>query len=381
MRFRSGEVTVAGPAVRMLDRFGRRYAGAVRVVTLPPILAIALLRASGDQYASTITVVIVMAAWSCGYAWWLNRSDSPLTGALPVALDVVVLLALCLSVSADLVAETNTGWIRLLLTFACVATQWHTRPVTGLVAAFTTGGGMIILFVIADAEMGLSHWWVLVAASLSRAVWVLVTRAAERADRVTLAAEQARRDSAVAAAERAEERELANSLHDTAATTLLMVGAGQVPDDVSWLAPQARRDLDRLRSDGGPVPERADLVDLLSADLDATMISVELSAPQRLSLPFEVAGAIAGAAVEAVNNVRRHAGTDRAWVRVQGDAVAVRVEVTDEGRGFSVDESSVTRRGLRESIYGRMSRIGGAATISSTPGAGTVVCLEWRDDA
>lgn len=372
---------MAGLAVRMLDRFGRRYAAAVRVVTLPPIVAIALLRASGDQYASTVTVVVIVSLWSCGYAWWLNRSASPITGVLPVALDVTVWLALCLSVSADLVAEGNTGWIRLLITFACVSTQWHTTPVTGLLAALVAGGGMIALFVLADADLSLSHWWVLVAAALSRAVWVLVTRAAERADRLAAAAEQARRASAVAAAERAEERELANSLHDTAATTLLMVGTGQVPAGEAWLGPQARRDLARLRSEGGPTPERADLVDLLRADIDATMIVVNLDAPQRLSLPFEVAGAIAGAATEAVNNVRRHAGTDCASVRVQGDAVAVRVEVADEGKGFSVDESSVTRRGLRESIYGRMSRIGGTATISSTPGSGTVVCLEWRDDS
>ncbi|WP_460401176.1 sensor histidine kinase [Actinophytocola sediminis] len=368
--------------MRVLDRFGRRYAAAVRVVTLPPIAAIALLRASGDEFtavAPTAVAVAVAVVWSAGYAWWLHRAEIPRTGALPVALDVTVLIAVCLSVFwTDPAANTNTGWIRLLITFACVTMQWHTAPVTGAVAAFAVCGVMVVVFLAVDVSLTMSHGWVLVAAVLSRAVWVLVARAAARADRMALEAEQARRDSAVAAAERAEERELANSLHDTAATTLLMVGTGQVPPGADWLAPQARRDLARLRADGGPVPERADLIDLLRADLDATHLNVELEAPQALPLPFEVASALAGAAGEALNNVRRHAGTDRATVRVRGDAGSARVEIVDQGKGFAAADSSATRRGLRESIHGRLSRIGGRATVSSTPGSGTTVSLEWR---
>lgn len=367
-----------GEAVRVLDRFGRRYAAAVRAVTLAPIAAIALLRASSEALPATAATVAVGVVWSGGYAWRLSRGDSGRTGPLPVALDVTVLVVLCLSVVADLVAESNTGWIRLMVTFACVTMQWHTTPVTGAVAALVAGGAMLAAFAVTDMRVSLSHIWVLVAAALSRAVWVLVTRAARRADRMALDAERARRDSAVAAAERAEERDLANALHDTAATTLLMVGTGQVPPGADWLAPQARRDLARLRSAGGPALAHADLVDLLRADLDATHLTVELDAPQRLSLPFEVATALAGAAGEAMNNVRRHAGTDRATVRVDGDERWVRVEVEDRGRGFAGNGEQTTRRGLRESVHGRMSRIGGTATVSSTPGTGTVVCLEWR---
>ncbi|WP_376770814.1 sensor histidine kinase, partial [Lentzea indica] len=191
--------------------------------------------------------------------------------------------------------------------------------------------------------------------------------------------EQARRASAVAAAVRDEERELANALHDTAATTLLMVGTGQVRADAAWLASQAERDLARLRSGGGPSPAQADLVDLVRADIDSTHLTVDLDAPHDLPLPFDVASAIAGAAREALNNVRRHAGTDRAAVRLRGDSQALLVDVVDTGRGFSAVAGS-TRRGLRESVHGRMNRIGGTATITSAEGAGTTVRLEWRAD-
>lgn len=370
-------MTVTGEAVRLLNSFGHRYAAAVRVATLPPIAAIALLRASTDEFAATALTVAVAVIWTCVQGW-LRR-----TVTVPVASDVVVLLGLCLSVFwTGAVEDNNTAWLRLLVTFACVTWQWHTAPLPGIIAALVTGGSMLVIFALAGQGPTSSLLWVPVMAVMSRAAWTVITRSAERADRVAAEAERARRESAVVAAVRAEERELANSLHDTAATTLLMVGTGQVPAGASWLAPQARRDLARLRSSaGGRRPDQADLVDLLRAGLDAGHLTVELDAPRTLPLPFDVASAITGAIGEALNNVRRHAGTDRALVRLHGGPSAVRVEISDDGKGFAVgDDASTSRRGLRESVHGRMEHVGGVATIISAEGAGTVVRLEWRSD-
>ena len=365
---------MAGEAVRRLDGFGRRYVFAVRLAILPPIIVVALLSASPAGFAATALMVAVAVVWTCVYGWWLGRG-----GVLPAVVDVAVLLFLCLSVFWTDAAETsNFGWLRLLVTFACVTWQWHTSPLTGALAAVVATVGMIAIFTAAGLPVEVVQAWTIVMAGGSRAAWVLVARAAERADRMAADAERARRAAAVSEAERAEERELANSLHDTAATTLLMVGIGQVPPGASWLAPQARRDLERLRSYEGKAPERADLVELLRADLDADHLTVDFTAPQRLPLRFDVASAIAGAVREALNNVRRHAGTDRATVRLDGDAAGLRVEVVDEGRGFAVTgDVTATRRGLRESVRGRMDRIGGSATVTSTEGAGTVVRLTW----
>ncbi|HEX2132549.1 MAG TPA: ATP-binding protein [Actinophytocola sp.] len=367
---------MTGEAVRLLVRFGRRYAAVVRVATLPPIAVIGLLRAAPEHLAATVPVVGVAVVWTCCCAW-LSRT---VTGRALLVVDVTVLLAVCLSVFwTDAVADTNTGWIRLLVTFACVTWQWHTPPLAGGAAALVVGGGM--LAVVAAAGGGPNTLrglvWVLVVAMLSRVAWTLVVRAAARADRIAAEAEHVRREAAVAAAVRAEERELANTLHDTAATTLLMVGTGQVPAGAPWLPEQARRDLDRLNSGGTPPPEHADLVDLLRTDAEVTQLTVELHVPERLPLPFDVATAIADAAREAVNNVRRHAGTDRATVRLDGDERALSLQIADEGTGFAVDGVPGTRRGLRESVHGRMSRIGGSATVSSVEGAGTVVRLGW----
>jgi signal transduction histidine kinase len=374
---------VAGEAVALLWRFGRRCAATVRIATLAPIGAIALLRATPDQLTATAVAVGVAAAWTGGYGWWLYRTAGRPTGTVNVAVDVVVVLGVCLSVFwTDAVADTNVGWLRLLVTFACVTWQWHTSPWAGGVAALVASGGMLAIVTAAGASTGMlrPQVWMLVVAALSRVAWILVARAAGRADRMAAEAERARREAAVATAVRADERELVNSLHDTAATTLLMVGTGQVPPGASWLAPQARRDLDRLRSGGEPTPRDADLVDLLRTDLDVAHLTVELDVPERLPLPFEVARAIADAAREAVTNVRRHAGTDRAEIRLHGDPRALRLEIADDGLGFALDDVPSTRRGLRESVHGRMSRIGGTATVTTAEGAGTVVRLEWRAD-
>ncbi|MFD9946812.1 sensor histidine kinase [Nonomuraea sp. NPDC059023] len=372
---------MAGEAAALLVRFGRRYAAAVRLATLVPICAIAPFRAPAEQLASTLVVVGVAAVWTCGFAWWLRAGR----GNALVAVDVAVLLGLFGSVFwTDAVADKNTGWLRLLVTFACATYQWHTSPVAGGVAAVAAGGGAVGLLVAAgalevDASLATGTLWALSAAVQARAAWILVSRAAKQADLMAAEALRARGEALLAAAVRAEEREQVNSLHDTAATTLLMVGLGQVRSDAAWLGPQARRDLGRLRSVSGRAPEEADLVELLRTDLAATQLTVDFDGPGRLRLPFHVARAITDAAGEAFTNVRRHSGTKHVTVRLSGDARALRLDVADRGKGFSARDVPGTRRGVRESIRGRMERVGGTATITSAAGEGTQVLLEWRD--
>jgi signal transduction histidine kinase len=367
-----------GESVRRLGRFGRRYAAAVRLTTFVPIATIGALTAPPAHVVPVTIAVGVLTAWTCAHSWWLIRARGVL---LPLALDVAVLLTISFGIlMAEVVGDVGRPTLRLLVTFATVTYQWYASPLAGGIAALVAIGGMLGSSVMIGADANVLHGqaWVLVAAALSRATWTLVLRAATRADALAAEAERVRRASDVEAAVRADQRELANSLHDTAATTLLMVGVGQVPANAGWLAAQARRDLERLHSDGQRAPEHSDLVALLREDLDAIHLAVELHAPARLALPFGVARAMADAAREALNNVRRHAGADRAVVRLRGDPTGVRLEITDEGKGFAVDEVPGTRRGLRNSVHERMSRIGGTAVVDSVVGSGTAVRLEWH---
>lgn len=74
---------------------------------------------------------------------------------------------------------------------------------------------------------------------------------------------------------------------------------------------------------------------------------------------------------EALTNVRKHAGTDTATVRIEpGDPVLI--EIVDEGRGFDVDAPGdrLHHFGLR-TMAERAHLVGGEFTVDSRPGAGT----------
>ena len=74
-------------------------------------------------------------------------------------------------------------------------------------------------------------------------------------------------------------------------------------------------------------------------------------------------------------NAARHAEVDRVDVFVEADDTELTGFVRDTGRGF--DRSSVPddRRGISDSIVGRVQRAGGTATVVSSPSAGTEVEL------
>lgn len=84
----------------------------------------------------------------------------------------------------------------------------------------------------------------------------------------------------------------------------------------------------------------------------------------------------------AVSNIVQHSGarSGRIAARVRGDEIVV--EVHDDGRGFDVptraaaawEDNHLGLFGMRD----RVSRVGGELTITSKPGAGTLVCVRAR---
>ena len=81
------------------------------------------------------------------------------------------------------------------------------------------------------------------------------------------------------------------------------------------------------------------------------------------------------AAREAMVNAAKFSGVDHVdvFVEVEGDDVTVFVR--DTGVGFDVDAVPEDRRGIAESVVGRMARHGGSAVVRSAPGEGTEVEL------
>ena len=86
-------------------------------------------------------------------------------------------------------------------------------------------------------------------------------------------------------------------------------------------------------------------------------------------------GALVDAAGEAMQNAARHSGADRVSVYVEVEPDAVDAYVRDQGSGFDPDRVPDDRRGIADSIRGRMERHGGVAEVESEPGEGTEVHL------
>jgi hypothetical protein len=113
-------------------------------------------------------------------------------------------------------------------------------------------------------------------------------------------------------------------------------------------------------------PERAwrTLAGRLGLDADVRVTGA-LNDPDVLEVLVQAAG-------EAITNVARHSGQRRVTVVAELENQASLVTVRDPGSGFEVSEGGFGT-GLRVSVMGRLSSIGGTATVASAPGRGTAI--------
>jgi len=97
-------------------------------------------------------------------------------------------------------------------------------------------------------------------------------------------------------------------------------------------------------------------------------------------LPPEVETTLFRVAQEALTNVRKHARASRVRVVLDHPGSAVRLQFTDDGRGFEPDECTRSNGpGERVGLSGmrdRLSLLGGRFELQSEPGSGTTVTAE-----
>jgi signal transduction histidine kinase len=75
-------------------------------------------------------------------------------------------------------------------------------------------------------------------------------------------------------------------------------------------------------------------------------------------------------------NAAKYSGAPQISVYAEAEADRLSIFVRDRGCGFALDEIPKHRLGVRQSIVGRMDRIGGQARIRTAPGEGTEVEIE-----
>ena len=176
----------------------------------------------------------------------------------------------------------------------------------------------------------------------------------------------------------AERSAIAARIHDSVLQTLALVQRDA--DDPQRVRSHARRQERELRrwlygSGYGSAQTFADALAEAAADVEeGHSIRVELATAGDAPLDDALTQAVL-AAREAMTNAAKHAGTEEIAVYAELDEEVASVFVRDRGAGFDRSVVAADRRGIAESIEGRMQRAGGSATIHSSPGNGTEVEL------
>ena len=373
---------MAGPSDQALHRLAGWYAIALRLGGSVLFTAVAVLAAtkqiSGWWLGAGVTALCL---WSAFFTWRVWRSGlTPTVVLADAAIISVLALAQQHLVPAVLITDSTTWMLPLACTSVYIL-QIALRPWLGL-----PGAAIVVIAYGLGAGRPADAWLLVVETIVAAGLVAVIRGGARQTDAIVAAGLETERQIRAEEARRADEREQHRQLHDTVLSTLTMVAAGAFAEPSAALTTQADRDLRVLQGlagapagPGGP-GGLAPLTDLRPKLERAAASADDLAVRLKLvpvTLPSPVADQLVACVGEALRNVERHAGTGQAEVTVTGGPGWAVVKIADRGRGFDPAATPPSRRGIRESITGRMLAAGGRAAIASRPGAGTTVTVSW----
>jgi signal transduction histidine kinase len=217
-------------------------------------------------------------------------------------------------------------------------------PTTGILATFAIIVGLVMVF---------GPWW-----------WRLThDLGIERQERI-----------------RTQERaEVAAHIHDSVLQTLTLIQRNS--NDAKKVATLARSQERELRNWLYGTPE-LDAGESLTAALERVRDEIEylhgvaVETVEVGDCPVdERLVALVLSTREALANAARHSGASAVSAYLEVEPEQVTVFVRDRGKGFDPEQVPPLRRGIADSIIGRMDRHGGKAVVNSEPGMGTEVEL------
>jgi signal transduction histidine kinase len=186
-------------------------------------------------------------------------------------------------------------------------------------------------------------------------------------------------------------RRLERDLHDGAQQRLIALNMklGQLRSHFQEADREAEAALEQLRSEldaalddirttsrGIYPPLLADrgLEAALRSHVRTVPVPVTVNSTLEERCSREVEAAAYFCALEALQNVYRHAGADRATVRLDRFGDVLRLEVEDDGHGF--DTARIPTGSGLTNIADRVDALGGGVETRSTQGSGTTIAIE-----
>jgi signal transduction histidine kinase len=305
-------------------------------------------------------VNVVGNGWIDSYAWpqLVTTAGLVLIWRNGSAEDVATLRRLTepLGSAPNPAARTRWSVIRLSVAAALVfgGAGWLASAHESLALLRPLGA---VLLIIAGIVLVLGPWWLRIARDL-----VLERQAKVRAE---------------------ERADISARVHDSVLQTLALIQRrADDPQKVVWLARMQEREL-RSWLFEGRAPGEADAAMTFAAGVRQIQRDVEA----RYGVPVEAVtvgdceldenlNALLAAAREATVNAAKWSGAGEISVFAEVEPDSVSVVVRDRGKGFDPASVSADRKGLAESVHGRMTRRGGTASVVSAEGEGTKVTLQ-----
>ncbi|MBA8816709.1 signal transduction histidine kinase [Microbacterium halimionae] len=329
---------------------------------------------------------ILLYVWIWAFTRWDETMSASPSRKAPVAwifasvaavgLLALVVWALTWSSRGVVFADTSNWNLFLVATaaFAVAAGLWATfidgadtarGPKHVLSVRLTVTAILAVLFLIEGALLRQGGLYAFTGALVALAGVVLVYSSVFIEKIRQLSGERVKRI-------REEQRsEMAAHLHDSVLQTLALIqNRAGASSEAARLARAQERELRAWLYDGD-APADSDL----PTDLRDYAAALELDFAVRIDVVStgasaeRASGELAAAAREAMLNAARHAGGEVS-VYIEGTSDYVEVFVRDRGPGFDLEAVPDDRLGVRQSILGRIRRIGGTATVR--PGSGGV---------
>ena len=306
-----------------------------------------------------VVISLLGAGWANGYAWGIVISAAGLVliwrNAPAEEQATLRRLAEPLQSGAGPAQRKRRSQIRMTIAVVLL--------IGGVVALFTPKASVTavrpvvgVVLVIAAVVAFLGPWWVRIARDLAQ----------ERQARV-----------------RAEERaDIAARVHDSVLQTLALIQRrADDPQKVVQLARMQERELRSWLFEGrapGEIDENltfAGGVRQIQQDVEARHgVPVEAVTVGDCGLDDNL-NALLGAAREATVNAAKWSGAGVISLFAEVEAGEVSIVVRDRGKGFDPAAVPEDRKGLAESVHGRMTRRGGSVILNSVQGEGTKVTL------
>ena len=339
----------SGSATELRPRTGRSAIEVALGVGFLLLSALLAFRAAGIWLSDAVVWPLVLVA-AGGALIWRQSGGAPSArvedAAAPRAPAEAEAGAGAIGERAAVISRTGIG-IALV-----VAAGFAFLQATG---ALSAARDVVLAVIVVIVVLGVifAPWIVRLARSLS----------SERAERI-----------------RSQERaELAAHLHDSVLQTLaLMQKRADDPREVAGLARRQERELRAwLSGRTATSPERSFVAALETAAEDverARGVRVEVVAVGDCEID-DAAGAVIAAAREAILNAAKFGGGSAVDVYAELGGERIELFIRDRGPGFDLNAVPADRRGVRESIIGRMERNGGSASIHTAPNGGTEVEL------